>query len=656
MRNDDLEPSLQTTARFQYEWKEEGITINDSQNTCWRSLSFVLRSTSDSTGFSWPKNVEDSRLSIEIASNERHQIKSEDFGSPAAFRFVLDSLIAADHENGTVVALIVPQSRAYIVRSDIIPLRLVDCPVVKIVRSFSEPHQLFEGGPVSLDDKAFPAVFAAAAGGLVLKQSHGITIESLLRSLNVELSNRLSFPWMSTQVPKRKTLAVVEGGRYGPDNGGTGESIYAAAHALGIDMVVLDDAGHWLTDPRYAHWTKAFIPIDLPDQPDEKFPGQVIEALRAYHGPIDGIMTFYDCFKSSIAEVATRLSLPTASPEAYATATNKYKTSVFEGRNSYQASSVEEASKAVQEGDLEFPLIIKPCNGYLSEGVFRAENLPQMLADIQVINTERHGMDFVIEKYCDGPEVDANFLLCDGEVIFFEASDDFPKSADANGDGKFKSFIELANVLPSKLPEQEIATIRDSLHQSLLRMNLRDGFFHLEARMDNSAMEYATQNNVLDLFERETPAKRAPAVWLIEINPRPPAIQVSQAVEHTYGIDYFGLSLVFAIDDKQRARQLSHPFAQGAQYWCEIIFIPVEKGGVYQSGDVCAELFERRPDLAQSVSKCFCFLKKGVKVADPYEEGIGSWVAYFNVFSRESRLHVLEIAEEVKREVRFSIV
>jgi hypothetical protein len=43
-------------------------------------------------------------------------------------------------------------------------------------------------------------------------------------------------------------------------------------------------------------------------------------------------------------------------------------------------------------------------------------------------------------------------------------------------------------------------------------------------------------------------------------------------------------------------------------------------------------------------------------VADPYEEGIGSWVAYFNVFSKESRLHAMEIAEEVKREVRFSIV
>ncbi|KAF2257566.1 hypothetical protein CC78DRAFT_588321 [Lojkania enalia] len=211
-------------ARFQYEWKKGGVTINDSQNTYWRSL--------------------DSRLSIEIASNEHHQIKSENFGSPATFRFVLDSLIAADHENGTVVALIVPQSRVHIVQSDIISLRLVDCSVVKIIWSFSELHQLFEGGPIRLDSKAFPAAFAAAAGGPVLKESRSITIESLLRSLNVELSNYLSFPWLSTQEPKRKTLAVVEGGRYGPDNGGTGESIYAAAHALGIDMVVFDDARH----------------------------------------------------------------------------------------------------------------------------------------------------------------------------------------------------------------------------------------------------------------------------------------------------------------------------------------------------------------------------------------------------------------------------
>ena len=271
-----------------------------------------------------------------------------------------------------------------------------------------------------------------------------------------------------------------------------------------------------------------------------------------------------------------------------------------------------------------------------------------------VLSSDRHGKEFVIEKYCEGPELDANFVLCDGELLFFEASDDFPKSADANGQGDVKTFIELANVLPSNLPERELTILRDSLHQSLIRMGFQDGFYHLEARLENSSMEYATKDGIFDLTERSVPSKGIPSAWLIEINPRPPGIQESSAVKYTYGIDYFGLGLLFALNDKDRVRQLSHSFAEGAQYWCEMVFIPVEKSGVYESGDVCAELFERHPDLADHVSECFCFLKKGASLS--ITGGVNAWVAYFVVYSRQSRIHVLEIAETIRREVRFSIV
>jgi len=246
-------------------------------------------------------------------------------------------------------------------------------------------------------------------------------------------------------------------------------------------------------------------------------------------------------------------------------------------------------------------------------------------------------------------------VLCDGELILFEVSDDFPKSADANGQGDVKTFIELANALPSKLPESELEVLRSSLHQSLLRMGFRDGFYHLEARVENSTMEYATVNAVLDLVERTSPPKTAPASWLIEVNPRPPGIQASEAVRHTYGVDYFGLALLFALEDRDRVRQLSHTFASGPQYWCEMVFIPTEKGGVYESGDICKGLFAKRPDLCDHVSGSFCFLKKGDKVHDP-STGVNSWVGYFNVFSRESREDLLRIGDVVRAEVEFSIV
>ncbi|EFW20963.1 hypothetical protein D8B26_002757 [Coccidioides posadasii str. Silveira] len=662
-------------ARFRCSWcTRDDITTDASGITSWQNIDVFFREISRSTGFSWAKKPESACLSIELSADKHQQIHEEDLGCTAAFQFVLDCLSAASHDDDheSVARLVVPRSSGYIVRSDIMSLRLLGCSLVKSVASFAKPQQFFDGKPINVD--VFPSAFAKSIGGVLLMKrktkqhanSNGkigngiVALDSLLSSLDHELRNRLSFPWLSTQPPaeRRPTLAIVDGGLRGPDDGGTGGSIYMAAEALGIDMVVLDNPGHWVNGPKYRHWRKAFVPLELQLEPDAGFSNRIADAVRSYEGHIDGILTFRDHYKVPVAEAAVQLSLPTYPPSAYVIATDKFKTSVSEGHIAYQASSAEQAVKIVQEHHLEFPLIIKPCNGFLSEGVFRVENLSQLEAGAQAIDTDRHGKEFVIEKYCEGPEVDANVVLCDGEVIFFEVSDDFPKGADANSHGTVKNFIELANVLPSALPEHEQALLRDSLRQSLVRMGFLDGFFHLEARVENSSMEYGTKNQVLDLRMRDNVEKGtpAPAAWLIEVNPRPPGIQASEAARHTYGVDYFGLGLLFALDDKPRAKQLSHAFAQGPQYWCEMVFIPVEKGGVYESGDVCEELFARRPDLVDHVSGSFCFLKKGDHVADPLKTGLNSWVAYFNVYSRESREHVLELADCVRREVRFSIV
>ncbi|PYH94184.1 hypothetical protein BO71DRAFT_353772 [Aspergillus ellipticus CBS 707.79] len=649
-----------TEVRFQCKWHANNTATDASGVISWQSIDIFFKEKSRSSSFSWPTNTEENDLLIEVPTGEQHKILPQDFGSTAAFQFVLDCISAANNKHGSAARLAVPQSHGYIIRSDIIPLRLLDCALVTSVVAFATPHQFFDGKPMRPEalQQLFNAL-TASAGGMLLKNTCSDrikTIDSQLSHLNIELHNRLSFPWLSMQVPKRKTLALVEGGRRSPDHGGNGEAVFKAAEALGIDMVVLDNPGHWLDGPRWSHWRKAFIPIECTLQSDPVFTRRVVDAISSYDGHIDAIVTFCDHYKEPVAEAALQLSLSTCSPEAYALATDKFRLRRFEGDEAYRASSMEQATSIVLEHKLEFPLIMKPCTGYLSEGVFRVENLSQLEADAQSLNVERHGADFAIERYCDGPEVDANFVLCDGELLFFEASDEFPKGADVNGYGSVKSFVELGNILPSNLPGDELALLRDSLHQSLLRVGFQDGIYHLEARVANSRTEYAIKDDVLDITERSVPAKAAPSAWLIEINPRPPGIQASDATKHTYGVDYWGLGLLFALEDRDRVKQLSHPFAQGPQYWCEMVFIPVEKGGVFDSEDVCAELFSRRPDLADCVSWCHCFSTKGDQVLDPSSTGVNSWVAHFNVFSRSSRAHVLEIAECVRQEVRFSVV
>jgi biotin carboxylase len=72
----------------------------------------------------------------------------------------------------------------------------------------------------------------------------------------------------------------------------------------------------------------------------------------------------------------------------------------------------------VQRRDLEYPFIVKPCKGFLSEGVFKIHSPEELASAIGSVNLDRHGAEFVLEAYCDGPEVDINFVLSEGELLF----------------------------------------------------------------------------------------------------------------------------------------------------------------------------------------------------------------------------------------------
>lgn len=551
--------------------------------------------------------------------------------------------------------LIVPRTSGYITRSDIIPLRMVDCPNISSVVSFCKPQQWFSGNCLSDDtSKCLEVLFTAAAAGMIIHNpSSMVDITYELDALEVELRNRLSFPWLLREKRPKQTLAMVRGALRSPEQGGTGSNIYSAAKALGISIVILDSPGHWLQSPEYADLCEAFLPIDT--NRDSELPTRIVDVLSRYDRRIDGIVTYLESYAPFVARAADLLSLPTAGVEGFEIATDKYKTSTAEGHKAYESTSTHEALKIVHASDMKYPLIVKPCRGWSSEGVFKVDDDSALTEAINAIDSDRHGERIVIEEYCNGPEVDANLVLCDGELLFFEVSDDFPKVGDGNQGGSASSFIELANVLPSKLPSSELNLLRDSLCESLLQLGFRSGVFHLEARLKDSEMEYMNNDGTLDLEYRLEPSKAPPSSWLIEINPRPPGIQASDAVEGTYGVDYVGLGLLFPLNDLDRAKALAQPFFNGPQYWCEMVFIPVEQGGTFDADNVCDELKHRRPDLARQISKSFCFFKRGERVPSP-ASGHNAWIAYFNVFSRKGRKEVLKIAETIRGELRYRII
>ncbi|OQE21559.1 hypothetical protein PENFLA_c014G01645 [Penicillium flavigenum] len=595
---------------------------NPTAGKPWQSIDVVFQCKKAAE--SWPASLFNLNFSFE--SHGMIELGQAQCSSSPALQFLAEVLRSTKDTGpccARVAKFIVPLTKGQIVRSDIIPRRLVDCELIESTVSFANPLHFHTGNPLSSAELCdLQSIFSASTAGMLLKDAPKLAGEVNCRVLShlveSELTNRLSFPWIITQSIPRKKLAIVEGGFAHPDDGGNGSSIYTAAKSLGIDIVVLDNAGHWLEGPKFSEWREAFLPTKLVQPPDAEFADRIVQSIQSYHGKVDAIVTFCDSYQVPVAEAAQRLGLETPGPTAYDIATDKFKLSVFEGRDAKLVSGTAEALELAGRGDVNYPAIVKPCSGWCSEGVMRIDNTSDFLSALermQNIEAGSHGNKFVIEPYCSGPEVDANFVLFDGEILFFEVSDDFPKSADMNGatePGKLGTFQELDGVYPSQLPAAEQSLLRVWFHNTLLRLGLRNGVMHLEGRVDNSAFEYRSENGLLDLHARGGASKDDPSPWLIEINPRPLGLKAAEIIESTYGIDYWGLALIIAVHDKERAKALTRPFLNGPQYTSILVLIQTDYDqssceGIFDSEDICLELCTRRPDLAKQISSSGCF-------------------------------------------------
>ncbi|KAL8730002.1 MAG: hypothetical protein Q9166_004325 [cf. Caloplaca sp. 2 TL-2023] len=277
-----------------------------------------------------------------------------------------------------------------------------------------------------------------------------------------EINARINFPWLLNQKPKQKTLALVDGHlnleSYLP--------LYNSAIALGIRLVVLDRPVHWMSDPSMRYLYQDFIPIDM--AVDDGFHVRIATALRAY-GHVDGICAIVSACLRPVARTAVILGLPTEPPDAVACASNKYQARLAVGgaAPTALAKNVPDMENMMAEKAFipQYPLMVKPCMGVGSAHVYKADNEADLLEGVRRTG-EGSGKKVLIEAYVDGPELDVNIVLLQGDVIFYEISGDFPSPGDygvVDGD-----IGESTSVLPSKLPADEYAIVLQMLHRLLL--------------------------------------------------------------------------------------------------------------------------------------------------------------------------------------------
>lgn len=600
----------------------------------------------------------------------------------------LNFLRAASATPNTLVALkfILPMRAGYFIRADVIEERFRGCRSVQAASGFaSSTEQRFEPCD-DLDLQGLAGILSHACGAIM---AHGNVcddqgIDTVLLDLQNQLQARLSFPWLSQTPFAKKRVAIVQARK----EFDTIDRFYMAARALNIELIAVDSPGHWLedSDGPSSILRHAFVPFDM--TVDESFPERLYDALLDFK--LDAIMSNNDRHLAGVARAAELLGLPTMPSQALRITTDKFATRAAEesaladrSAASFCVENVDHLDALLQEkslAPLHYPLIVKPCLGWSSDCVARVTNETELREAVLRASTRHIGSlstntRVAVEPYINGPEVDTNMVLLDGECLFFEISDDFPSTGDtADGSAQQGNFQETQILYPTALPEEEQVILRDGIQASLLRLGLRTGIYHVEARVRDSRMEYQSRGHrTIDLVPRSktTTTSIQPTCWLLEINARPPGGMSDWATSYIHGVCYHGLAILAALDDKERLRHLSIPFMQSSeplevedaqccptpQFHCMLTYMSAEASGVLVNSP-CDDTQARSPDLTKHVLRKRCWYKPGELVSGPQDASLG-WLATYLVFSEDgdnARNAILDIGNQVRKEFYAEII
>jgi biotin carboxylase len=573
-----------------------------------------------------------------------------------------DFLIRLIRQNSTsplvTMTFILPTEVGFCVRSDFLERRLEGYPGALRVEGFLEPRQKIDiidhqcNGSISDSVVGLQNLLPHAVGAV-----HVECLQSLMH-LKGELANRLAFPWISPDPIPEKRIAWIRG----YEDRESGKRIWQAAHALGIKLVLIDREGHWAQedDTRWSHLREGFIPTSL--AADDGFVERIVAAVSSYDKPIDNIVTCFNPGLVGAAQAREILGFHTMPAESYIVAADKFRTRELEPDRdeAFKVSGLEELHGRISSTShppVRYPLIVKPCMGWGSEGVSKVQNEGELVKAVAQISS-RHitgpypRTDAIVEPYVDGPELDVNVVLIDRDVVFIEVADDFPKAGDKT---EMASFLETSMVLPTALPASEVEVAKKAVHQSLLSQGFTTGVFHCEGRIRYSSSTYDRRNGLIDLYpKKQDHGGEEPSFFLHEINARPGGYFVSSATLLTYGVDYYACHMLAAVHDHDRCRALSIPFSRGAQWWMEVVIIQEDKTGTMKTADAGRDLVEAHADLKLAVVDYKTHKKKGDRLHGPHAT-LFTYLAYFSVMSRESRTDCLRLAEKVRQSFKYEI-
>lgn len=325
-------------------------------------------------------------------------------------------------------------------------------------------------------------------------------------------------------------------------------SFAAAAHRLGVEVILATDRCHILEDP----WKDHAIPVRFED------PATASHSLGDLS--VDGVIAVADRPTQIAALTAQKLGLPWHPPNAVAACRDKHRM-----REIFAAAGLpvpDNFSVPLHSDPREiarratFPGVLKPLGLSASRGVIRANNEDEFIAAFHRIRRileqpeirqthEAVNESIQIERYIEGREFALEGLMTRGEL---EVLAIFDKPDPLQG----PFFEETIYVTPSRESDEIQYAIVETTRKAVRALGLCHGPVHAEMRVN------------------------AAGVWMLEIAARPIGGLCARALRFNGGLTLEELVVLHAIGKMPANLALASP-ALG------VMMIPVPRAGIFES-------------------------------------------------------------------------
>jgi predicted ATP-grasp superfamily ATP-dependent carboligase len=340
-----------------------------------------------------------------------------------------------------------------------------------------------------------------------------------------------------------------------------------------------------------------YIGIDLFGSPNES-----TETIKKafQEDPFNGVITLYDPALSFVANVASELNLNYLPLNTISNCRNKNKTRNILRQNGLNTPVFYELSlnDDVPQCDFEFPLVVKPSNGFSSQGVVRVDNLEDLkksVNDVKEINTNEldkfthDETKVIIEQFIDGPEFAIESFSIQGEVYIL--------SIGYKGDAKGPYFEEGVYIAPAQLDEAIKEEIIQEVKNTIRALGIVNGPSHTELR----------------LHQGRTP-------YVIEVGTRIGGSGISHyIVKESTGINYMQLAIKSAFKELNPSDippKTNQPRVVGNY------IIPIQGSGIFEGITGLDKLKDKN-----EVKRVLQFIKRGTKILPyPYFSGYPGFI------------------------------